>query len=119
VIARLLFGRSISTLTAGQALQVAQTVAQFSGGGPGVVDSIRRSLGVDALNIGTDSTGKGGQIGAGKRLNDKIYVGVQQGTTPDSSKVTVDVDVTRNIRIQGAAGADGSNELGIGAQWDY
>jgi len=119
VIARLLFGRSISTLTAGQALQVAQTVAQFSGGGPGVVDSIRRSLGVDALNIGTDSTGKGGQIGAGKRLNDKIYVGVQQGTTPDSSKVTVDVDVTRNIRIQGAAGADGSNEIGIGAQWDY
>ncbi|MBN9027031.1 MAG: translocation/assembly module TamB domain-containing protein, partial [Rhizobiales bacterium] len=119
VIARLLFGRSISTLTAGQALQVAQTVAQFSGGGPGVVDSIRRSLGVDTLSIGTDSTGKGGQIGAGKRLNDKIYVGVQQGTTPDSSKVTVDVDLTRNIRIQGAAGADGSNELGIGAQWDY
>lgn len=119
VIARLLFGRSISTLTAGQALQVAQTVAQFSGGGPGVVDSIRRSLGVDALNIGTDSTGKGGQVGAGKRLNDKIYVGVQQGTSPDSSKVTVDIDLTRNIRVQGAAGADGSNELGIGAQWDY
>ena len=119
VIARLLFGRSISTLTAGQALQVAQTVAQFTGGGPGVVDSIRRSLGVDALNIGTDETGKGGQIGAGKRLNDKVYVGVQQGTSPDSSKVTVDVDLTRNIRIQGAAGADGSNEIGIGAQWDY
>ncbi|MCX5580592.1 translocation/assembly module TamB domain-containing protein [Kaistia terrae] len=119
VIARLLFGRSISTLTAGQALQVAQTVAQFSGGGPGVVDAVRRSLGVDTLSIGTDETGKGGQIGAGKRLNDKIYVGVQQGTSPDSSKVTVDVDLTRNIRIQGAAGADGSNEIGIGAQWDY
>ncbi|WEK51453.1 MAG: translocation/assembly module TamB domain-containing protein [Candidatus Kaistia colombiensis] len=119
VIARLLFGRAISTLTAGQALQVAQTVAQFSGGGPGVLDSVRRSLGVDTLNIGTDASGKGGQIGAGKRLNDKIYVGVQQGTSPDSSKVTVDVDLTRNIRIQGAAGADGSNELGIGAQWDY
>lgn len=119
VIARLLFGRSISTLTASQALQVAQTVAQFSGGGPGVIDSVRRSLGVDSLSIGTDASGKGGQIGAGKRLNDKVYVGVQQGTSPDSSKVTVDVDLTRNIRIQGAAGADGSNEIGIGAQWDY
>ncbi|MBN9024064.1 MAG: translocation/assembly module TamB domain-containing protein, partial [Rhizobiales bacterium] len=60
-----------------------------------------------------------GQVGIGKRLNDKVYIGVQQGTSPDSSKVTVDVDLTRNIRIQGAAGADGSNEVGIGAQWDY
>ncbi|BCP51401.1 hypothetical protein K32_00180 [Kaistia sp. 32K] len=119
VIARLLFGRAISTLTPGQALQVAQTVAQFSGRGPGVLDSVRKSLGVDSLSIGTDASGKGGQVGIGKRLNDKVYIGVQQGTSPDSSKVTVDVDLTRNIRIQGAAGADGSNELGIGAQWDY
>jgi translocation and assembly module TamB len=119
VIARLLFGRAISTLTPGQALQVAQTVAQFSGRGTGVLDSVRRSLGVDSLSIGTDASGKGGQLGIGKRLNDKVYIGVQQGTSPDSSKVTVDVDLTRNIRIQGAAGADGSNEVGIGAQWDY
>jgi translocation and assembly module TamB len=119
VIARLLFGRAISTLTPGQALQVAQTVAQFSGSGPGVLDSVRKSLGVDSLSIGTDASGKGGQVGIGKRLNDKVYIGVQQGTSPDSSKVTVDVDLTRNIRIQGAAGADGSNEVGIGAQWDY
>jgi translocation and assembly module TamB len=119
VIARLLFGRAISTLTPGQALQVAQTVAQFSGRGPGVLDSVRKSLGVDSLSIGTDAAGTGGQLGIGKRLNDKVYIGVQQGTSPDSSKVTVDVDLTRNIRVQGAAGADGSNEVGIGAQWDY
>lgn len=118
VLARLLFGRSAGSLNAGQAVQVAQTIAQFSGGS-GVLENVRRSLGVDSLDIGTNSAGTGGQVGIGRRLNDNIYLGVRQGTTAGSSRVTVDVDVTRNIRLQGATGADGSAEVGIGAQWDY
>jgi translocation and assembly module TamB len=119
VLARLMFGRSAGSLTAGQAVQVAQTIAQFSGGGPGVMDKMRRSLGVDSLDVGTNAAGTGGQVGIGKRLNDKMYLGVKQGTTPNSSQVTVDVDITKNIRLQGATGADGSAEVGVGAQWDY
>lgn len=119
VLSRLMFGRSAGTLTAGQAVQVAQTIAQFSGGGPGVMDKMRRSLGVDSLDVGTNAAGTGGQVGIGKRLNDRIYMGVKQGTTPNSSQVTVDVDITKNIRLQGATGADGAAEVGIGAQWDY
>ncbi|MCK0208878.1 translocation/assembly module TamB domain-containing protein [Starkeya koreensis] len=118
VIARLLFGRSAGTLNAGQAVQLAQIAAQFSGGA-GVLENLRRSLGVDSLDIGANSEGTGGQIGVGRRLNDNIYLGVRQGTTGGSSRVTVDVDVTKNIRLQGATGADGSAEVGIGAQWDY
>lgn len=119
VLSRLMFGRASGSLTAGQAVQVAQTIAQFSGGGPGVLERMRRSLGVDSLSVGTDAAGSGGQVGIGKRLNDKIYLGVKQGTTPNSSQVTIDVDITRNLRLQGATGADGSSEVGIGAQWDY
>ena len=114
VLSRILFGRSVSTLNTSQALQVAQAIAQFSGGGPGVLDNVRRSLGVDSLEVDTS-----GNVGIGKRLNDRVYVGARQGPTTASGKVTVDVDVTRNIRLQGAVGADGSNELGLGAQWDY
>ncbi|MFK8253058.1 translocation/assembly module TamB domain-containing protein [Ancylobacter terrae] len=119
VLARLMFGRSAGSLTAGQAVQVAQTIAQFSGGGAGALDRVRRSLGVDSLDVGTNAAGTGGQVGLGKRLNDKIYLGVQQGTTPNSSRVTIDLDITKNIRLQGATGADGSTSVGIGAQWDY
>jgi translocation and assembly module TamB len=119
VLSRLLFGRGSGSLTPGQALQVAQTIAQFTGGGPGVLERMRRSLGVDSLNVGTNAAGTGGQVGVGKRLNDRIYLGMKQGTTPNSSQVTIDVDITRNIRVQGATGADGSAEVGIGAQWDY
>lgn len=118
VLSRLLFGRSAGALNAGQALQIAQTIAQFSGGA-GVLEQMRRSLGVDSLDVGVNSAGTGAQVGIGRRLNDRMSVGVRQGTTPGSSQVTVDVDITRNIRVQGATGADGTAEVGIGAQWDY
>ncbi|WP_454917204.1 translocation/assembly module TamB domain-containing protein [Xanthobacter sediminis] len=118
VLARLLFGRNAGSLTAGQSLQIAQTIAQFSGGG-GVLDQMRRSLGVDSLDVGTNAAGTGGQVGLGRRINERIYMGVQQGTTPNSSQVTVDVDVTKNIRLQGATGANGATSVGVGAQWDY
>lgn len=116
VIARLLFNRSAGELSLGQAAQLAQTIAQFSGSGPGALDKMRRSLGVDSLDIGTEN---GGEVGLGKRLSDRIYLGVKQGAQPNSSKVTIDVDITKNIRAQGATGADGSTEVGIGAEWDY
>jgi translocation and assembly module TamB len=116
VISRLLFDKGAGQLSLGQATQVAQTIAQFSGKGPGALDKMRRSLGIDTLDIGTEN---GGEVGVGKRLNDRIYLGVKQGAQPNSSKVTVDVDITKNIRAQGATGADGSTEVGIGAEWDY
>ncbi len=119
VLARLMFNRSAGSLTAGQAVQVAATIAQFSGAGAGVMDQMRRSLGVDTMDVGANEAGTGGQVGMGKRINDRIYMGVRQGTTPNSSQVTVDVDITRNIRLQGATGADGSTSVGVGAQWDY
>lgn len=116
VIARILFDRGAGELSLGQAAQLAQTIAQLSGSGPGVLDRMRQSLGVDSLDVGTQN---GGEVGMGKRLNDRIYLGVKQGAQPNSSKVTIDLDITRNIRAQGATGADGSTEVGIGAEWDY
>lgn len=116
VIARLLFDKSASELTMGQAATLAQTIAQLSGSGPGMLDKMRQSLGVDSLDVGTDN---GGEVGLGKRINDRVYLGVKQGAQPNSSKVTIDVDITKNIRAQGATGADGSTEVGIGAEWDY
>ncbi|MCK0198102.1 translocation/assembly module TamB domain-containing protein [Ancylobacter sp. 6x-1] len=119
VLARLMFGRSAGSLTGGQALQVAQTIAQFSGGGSGTLDQMRRALGVDSLDVGTNAAGNGGSVGLGRRINDNLYLGVRQGTTPGSGQVTVDIDLTKRIRLQGATGSNGSTSVGIGAQWDY
>jgi translocation and assembly module TamB len=117
ILARLLFGKPASTLSPGQAIQVARAVAQFSGNGGHGLDDVRRSLGISSLDIGTDAKG-GAQVGIGKRLNDSIYLGVSQGTTTNSGQVSVDIEVMKNIKVQGGAGAAGA-EVGIGAEWDY
>lgn len=120
VLARLLFGRPSGNLTAGQTIQLAQAVAQLTGiGGVRALDDLSRSLGVDAIDIGAGENGSGLAVGIGKRINDNIYVGVKQGATPGSSGVTVDIDVTRNIKVQGEVDAAGKTSVGVGMEWDY
>ncbi len=118
ILARMLFGKPAGSLTPGQAIQVARAIQQFSGGGGHRLVDVRRSLGINSVDIGTGENGSGGQVGIGKRLNDNVYLGVSQGTTSDSGQVSVDVDVLKNVKVTGKAGATGG-EVGIGAEWDY
>ncbi|GGE30588.1 hypothetical protein GCM10007276_04740 [Agaricicola taiwanensis] len=120
VMARLLFNRATGELSPGQAIQIAQALASLAGagGGPGALDSIRRNLGVDTLDVTTDESGSPA-VAVGRYINDNISIGARQGATPESSRVTVDIDVTERIRIQGEAGADGNSKVGVGIEWEY
>ncbi|MFT0893276.1 translocation/assembly module TamB domain-containing protein [Pseudochelatococcus sp. G4_1912] len=119
VFARLLFGRAVTNLSTSQTIRLAQAIAQLTGvGGGDALGNLGRSLGLDSVDVGADDAGNV-DVGFGKRLNDNIYLGVKQGTTSSSSRVTVDVDLTDHIKLQGEAGADGSSAVGIGMEWDY
>jgi translocation and assembly module TamB len=120
ILSRLLFQRASGGLSAVQALQLAQAVSQLSGGGsgPDVFDSLRRGLGVDSLDI-TTGTGGGIGVGVGRYITDNVRVGVRAGARPEDSGVTVDIDVTKRLRIQGGVGAGGDTSLGVGAEWEY
>ena len=48
-----------------------------------------------------------------KRVGDRVNLGVQQGTQQGSSRVTVDIDVTKNLRARGETDASGSSKAGI------
>jgi translocation and assembly module TamB len=119
VLSRILFGRATGELTGFQALQLAQSVAQLTGaGGPGALDALRRSLGVDSLDVG--STGSGGPgVGLARRLGDRVRVGVKAGAKASDTGLGVDFDVTRHIKLRGQVGADGSSSAGVAAEWEY
>jgi translocation and assembly module TamB len=54
ILSRVLFGTSISSITAAQGLQIAQAAAALaSGGDVGVLDRIRQGLGLDRLSLGS------------------------------------------------------------------
>jgi translocation and assembly module TamB len=118
VLSRLLFAKATGNLSAFQALQLAQAVAQLSGSGPDVFDRARRALGVDSLDITTGTRG-GPAVGASRYIGDRVSVGVRAGARPEDSAATVNVDVTRRLKVQGELGADGRSSVGVGAEWEY
>jgi len=119
VLSRVLFQRPSGGLSAGQALQLAQTVAQLSGGtGTDAFESLRRSLGVDSLDITVDASG-GPAVGISRYISDNVRVGVKAGTRPEESGVTVDVDLTRRLKAQGAVDAEGGTSVGVGFELEY
>ena len=119
VISRLLFSSSSGSLTPIQSLQLAQTVAELSGqGGAGILEKMRRSLGVDSLNVQLGPDGAP-RAGASRYIMRNVNVGIRTGAKPADNAVTLGVDVTNRLRVQGDAGADGSATVGVGAQWEY
>ena len=44
---------------------------------------------------------------------------MQQGTNTESSQVTIDLDVTRDVKARAGMGADGSSSLGIFFEKEY
>jgi translocation and assembly module TamB len=118
VLSRILFARASGSLSAFQALQLAQTAAQFAGGGgDDSFERLRKSLGVDNLDI---QVGAGGPtIGASRYIGDNVSVGVKAGAKPADSGVSIGIDVTKRIKLQAETGADGSASVGVGAEWEY
>jgi translocation and assembly module TamB len=119
ILSRVLFQRPSGGLSAGQALQLAQTVAQLSGGtGSDAFEALRRSLGVDGLDINFGASGDP-TVGVSRYISDNVRVGVRAGARPEDSGVTVDVDLTRRLKAQGAVEAGGGTSVGLGFEMEY
>ncbi len=120
ILSRLLFKKAAGGLSPFQALQLAQAVAQLSGGasGPDVFEQARKGLGLDSLDVSTGASG-GPALGASRYISDRVSVGVKAGAKPADTAVGVDFDVTRRIKLKGEAGSDGRTSLGVGAEYEW
>mmetsp|Transcript_23027 Transcript_23027/g.39021 ORF Transcript_23027/g.39021 Transcript_23027/m.39021 type:complete len:1245 (-) Transcript_23027:441-4175(-) len=118
VLAQIFFGRDITQLSAFQALQLANAVAQLAGrGGEGIVSRLRGSFALDDLDVSTDDTGNT-SVRAGKYISDNVYTDVTVGgaTGPE---VSLNIDLTPNITARGSLAADSNTSIGIFIEKDY
>jgi translocation and assembly module TamB len=120
VLARLIFGRSMSNLSPLQIAQLADAAAQLAGGGGSgsLLNTLRSKAGIDDLDITTDAQGRAA-VSAGKYLNDRTYVTIQKGEKPGSGKATIDLNVGRGVKLRGEAAEDGSARGGIFYEREY
>ncbi|MDK1478570.1 translocation/assembly module TamB domain-containing protein, partial [Sinorhizobium sp. 6-117] len=119
ILARLIFNRSLNNLSAFQIAQLASAVSQLAGGGStSLLDGLRNKLGVDDLDVTTDESG-GTQVRAGKYLNDRTYLELQQGSGASAGKAVINLDVGRGVKLRGEAGGDGSAAGGVFFEREY
>ncbi|AXS41627.1 translocation/assembly module TamB domain-containing protein [Breoghania sp. L-A4] len=116
ILALLLFDQNLSGLSATQIAQLASAVASLGGADP--LDKLRKSLGVDTINITTDESNNTA-VELRKKVSDNVSLGVQQGSQAGSSRVTVDIDVTKNLRARGETDANGGTKAGIFFEKEY
>lgn len=122
VLAGVLFGKSVGDLSAAEAVQLAQSAASLAGiggGGGGILDKVRRGLGVDRLDFTQGENGKGGAVQAGRYVSDRVYVGVEQGIGANQSRAKVEVDITKNLKGTASVGANSETKFGVIYEKDY
>ena len=133
VLAFLLFKRSSKELGPFQLAEIAAALANLTGVGGGVgnpLERVRKGLGLDRLSVGSPSTTLGSTsasaassaptIEAGRYVANGVYIGAKQGTTGGQTGATVQIDITKGLKLETDAGTGtGSNAVGLSYQFEY
>lgn len=118
VLAWLLFGRGLETISALQALELANAVAVLAGrGGEGVITKLRKGFGFDDLDISTAEDGTA-SVRAGKYISRNVYTEIEVDQN-GQSKINLNLDVKPGVTVKGSVGSDGQSGIGIFLEKDY
>ena len=118
VLAQLLFGRGLQSITPFQAVRLANAVRTLSGrGGEGIVGKLRRGFGLDDLDLSTAGDGST-TLRAGKYISEKLYTDVEVDQS-GRSQINLNLDLREGVTVTGRVSADGETGLGVFLERDY
>lgn len=123
VLARLLFGSSVTNLSATEAIQLAAALNSLRGSGGGGLNplgKLRSATGIDRLRIlgGDDATGRGTALAAGQYLTDDIYLEIitdARGFTATQ----IEIALTRALSLLSQTGSFGGSNASLRYSRDY
>jgi translocation and assembly module TamB len=122
LLSRLLFGASITNLSAPEALQLAAAVASLNnaGGGLDPINAVRAATGLDRLRIvpADITTGQGTAIAAGKYLGRRVYVEVVTDARGYSATM-VEYQITRWLSLLSSISTIGRESVNVRVSKDY
>ncbi len=119
VLSHILFGKELGSISAFQAVQLTRTLRRLSGQGGGfdAVGAIKDVTGLDDIRV--DSRNGETRVGAGKYINDRVYLDVEKGASEDSGAITLDIEITPNVSAESITKQTGENETGVFWEWRY
>jgi translocation and assembly module TamB len=121
ILAYILFEKGKNEISPFQAAQLARTAASLSGsGGPDIVGQVREVLSVDDVSVVTEGDGpSGAALSVGKYVIDGVYLRAQQGIAAQSTKASVEVELTDSLTVESDIGADAHASTWINWQFKY
>jgi translocation and assembly module TamB len=122
LLSRILFGTSITNLSAPEALQLASAVAALQGGGGGLdpINAVRKATGLDRLRIlpADPTIGQGTAVAAGKYLTRKTYVElITDGQGYSATRI--EYQVTRWLALLASVSTIGRQSANVRVSKDY
>lgn len=122
ILARLLFGGSVTSLSATDAVQLAAALAALQGGGGGLdpIGKLRRSIGLDQLRIVSADplTGRQTGVAIGKNITRSIYVElITDGR--GYSATQVEYRITSWLALLGTVSTIGRDSVLVQVSKDY
>jgi translocation and assembly module TamB len=122
IVSRILFGSSVTQISALQAVQVAASLNSLrgSGGGLNPLGRLRSATGISRLRIldADTATGRGTAVAAGMYISDKIYVELitdAKGFTATQ----LEISLTRALSILSQFSSNSANNASIRYHRDY
>jgi translocation and assembly module TamB len=122
LLSRLLFGTSITSLSAPEAVQLAAAVASLQGGGPGLnpINALRQAIGLDRLRIlpADAATGAKTAVAAGKYVTRRTYIElVSDGQGYSASRI--EYQITRWLSVLSTISTIGRTSATVKISKDY
>jgi translocation and assembly module TamB len=122
LLSRLLFGTSITNLSAPEALQLAAAVAALQNGDGGLnpINAVRRAAGLDRLRIlpADPQTGQGTSVAAGKYVTRRLYAEIVTDGQGYSA-TRVEYLVTRWLSVLSSISTLGRTSANVRVSKDY
>jgi translocation and assembly module TamB len=124
VLARLLFGRGVESMSVTQSLLLANALSAFKGkNNLNFTDKIRTAFGLDVLEFKERKPSEGDEyqsatqmVSVGKQITEKVYLSLDQSVSGDSgTSATLQYDVTPSLKIEADVGGDVN--AGVGFAW--
>ncbi|MET0247890.1 MAG: translocation/assembly module TamB domain-containing protein [Sphingomonas sp.] len=122
VLSRILFGSSVTNLSAVEALQLASSLNSLRGGGGGLnpLGKLRSATGIDRLRVlaADDKTGRGTALAAGQYITDDIYIEVITDARGFAA-TQLEVALTKSLSILSQTGSFGGSSVSLRYSRDY
>ncbi|MCB1407468.1 MAG: translocation/assembly module TamB domain-containing protein [Rhodobacteraceae bacterium] len=118
VLARLIFRRSLASLSPFQAAQLALSVATLTGRADNsILSRTRQAMGLDDLDFTVDDDGNTA-LRAGRYLSEELYSDVSIDSA-GRGEVTINLDLTPSVTLRGRADTEGGSGIGLFFERDY